>query len=111
MSVRLFAGCISVSLPSRQDEFTRFRIYTTKRDGKKSINDVWREEFVAANPQEESEAAQTNNDGEFFREYRALLAEDEPWKEEVFMLELVAALQAVKILKKLNYDIRLTKMV
>ena len=30
---------------------------------------------------------------EAFREYRALLAESEPWKEEVFMLELVAALQ------------------
>ena len=30
---------------------------------------------------------------EAFREYRALLAESEPWKEEVFMLEIVAALQ------------------
>lgn len=30
---------------------------------------------------------------ETFREYRALLVESEPWKEEVFMLEIVAALQ------------------
>jgi len=31
---------------------------------------------------------------EFFREYRALLAEDEPWKEEVFMLEVMPKIAA-----------------
>ena len=45
-----------------------------------------------------------------FREYRALLAEAEPWKEEVFMLEIVAALQAIKILRKATFEIKLTKM-
>jgi hypothetical protein len=45
-----------------------------------------------------------------FREYRALLAEAEPWKEEVFMLEIVAALQAIKILRKAAFEIKLTKM-
>ena len=47
---------------------------------------------------------------EAYREFRALLAEAEPWKEEVFMLEIVAALQAMKILRKANFEIKLTKM-
>ena len=48
---------------------------------------------------------------ESFREYRALLAEAEPWKEEVFMHEFVAAMQAIKILYQTKFEIKLTKMI
>ena len=40
----------------------------------------------------------------------ALLAEAEPWKEEVFMLEIIAALQAIKILYKVCVTLVYTHM-
>jgi len=40
----------------------------------------------------------------------ALLAEAEPWKEEVFMLEIIAALQAIKILYKVCVTLIYTHM-
>mmetsp|Transcript_51303 Transcript_51303/g.127739 ORF Transcript_51303/g.127739 Transcript_51303/m.127739 type:complete len:275 (+) Transcript_51303:47-871(+) len=89
-----------------------FRIYTASRDGKKSINDVVSEEVVPALQGDEKEVAPpVAAKEEFFREYRALLAEDEPWKEEVFMLEVIAAMQAAKQLKGFPFEVRLTKMV
>jgi len=89
-----------------------FRIYTASRDGKKSINDVVNEEVVAALQGDDWEdAPPPPTTEEFFREYRALLAEDEPWKEEVFMLEVVAAMQAARQLGGFRFEVRLTKMV
>mmetsp|Transcript_61896 Transcript_61896/g.134468 ORF Transcript_61896/g.134468 Transcript_61896/m.134468 type:complete len:94 (-) Transcript_61896:30-311(-) len=37
---------------------------------------------------------------EFFREYRALNAEEEPWREEVFVQELAAAFMAASKLAR-----------
>ncbi|EKX50255.1 hypothetical protein GUITHDRAFT_104069 [Guillardia theta CCMP2712] len=80
-----------------------FRIFTVKRDGKPSINDIVAEERAG-------KAQDSLTPMEYFREYRALLAESEPWKEEVFMLEFIAALQAVKVLRKAKFEVRLAKV-
>jgi hypothetical protein len=80
------------------DDQQGFRVYT-HGPSNTTMQEKGREHLEANTPQER------------FREYRALLAEAEPWKEEVFMLEFVAALQAVKILYKARFEIKLTKMV
>jgi hypothetical protein len=43
---------------------------------------------------------------EFCREYRALNAEDEPWREEVFAQELAASFMAASILSGVSFDVR-----
>jgi len=47
---------------------------------------------------------------EFFREYRAFGAEEEPWREEVFAQELAAAFMASSILSGSNFDVRPAEM-
>lgn len=56
------------------------RIYTRDLDGKRSVNDVVREKWsqMFSKPA----AATASADKLFFREYRALNCEEEPWKEE-----------------------------
>jgi len=82
-----------------------FRVFTKERDGKKSINEVVSEDVVPALEGDAEAASARQPKEEFFREYCALLAEDEPWKEEVFMLEFIAALQAVKILTGAEFSV------
>ncbi|KAJ1493448.1 hypothetical protein T484DRAFT_1929332 [Baffinella frigidus] len=95
-----------------------FRVFTKVRDayavtGDETAGELERRAAHAhgMHPGLAKEQVAEHRPEEHFREYRALLAEHEPWKEEVFMLELVAALQAVKILSKSTFEIRLAKMV
>mmetsp|Transcript_21146 Transcript_21146/g.50226 ORF Transcript_21146/g.50226 Transcript_21146/m.50226 type:complete len:248 (-) Transcript_21146:492-1235(-) len=80
-----------------------FRVYTRERDGNKSVNVVAREQMAPVlgevPPQEE-----------YYREYRALGAEEEPWREEVFAQELAAAFMAASILSGTSFDVRPAEM-
>jgi hypothetical protein len=69
------------------------RFYTHERDGGRSINDVKREDV---DPKMFGKTAP----GEFSRTYRAFNAENEPWKEEVFVREVAAALTAASHLNQ-----------
>jgi len=69
------------------------RMYTHERDGGRSINDVKREDV---DPKMFGKTAPV----EFSRTYRAFNAENEPWKEEVFVREVAAALTAASHLNQ-----------
>ena len=80
-----------------------FRVFTKELDGNRSVNSIAREQaapVLGEAPPEE----------EFFREYRAFGAEEEPWREEVFAQELAAAFMASSILSGANFDVRPAEM-
>jgi hypothetical protein len=56
-----------------------FRVFTSFRDGSRSVNDVMQEKFGSGAP------------SEFFRDYRCYNVDEEPWREEPFTEELAAA--------------------
>mmetsp|Transcript_44910 Transcript_44910/g.109498 ORF Transcript_44910/g.109498 Transcript_44910/m.109498 type:complete len:245 (+) Transcript_44910:168-902(+) len=80
-----------------------FRIYTKERDGNKSINEMARAQLAPVLGEAPPEV-------EFWREYRAFNAEDEPWREEVFAQELAAAFMAASILSGVSFDVRPANM-